>query len=236
MRGKIRCAGANTFSKHSHLLPKSGVNSMDNVFFWCAIVGGTVMVCQFAMTLLGLGDGHGDFDSSGGMDFHGGHAAGAVGHTDAVDQHSHHDSTWFFGVVTFRTLVAAVTFFGLVGLWAVEQEIQPIGVLAAAIAAGVAAMFGVYYVMRSLSRLDVEGTLRIERSIGKPGTVYLPIPGNNNGAGKIQIKLQNQLIELQAVTPHERLPSGTTVVVTGVVGPDTVEVALPNPAEVSAHA
>ncbi len=206
---------------------------MDSLFFWCALIGGTVLVCQFVMTLIGLGDGHPDFDAGGAVDFHGGGVD--VAHGEA-GSHSSHDSTWFFGIITFRTLVAAVTFFGLGGLWGLEREVQPLGVLLIAIAAGLAAMFGVYYVMRSLTRLDSEGTLRIDRAIGKPGTVYLPIPAGKAGAGKITMKLQNQLIELQAMTAHERLPVGATVVVTSVIGPDTVEVALPTPAEVTANA
>jgi membrane protein implicated in regulation of membrane protease activity len=217
---------------------------MDTIFFWCAIVGGTVLVCQFVMTLIGLGDGHPDFDAGGAVHFDhvdvgsAGHAgnADAAGHADAGGQGGHHDSTWFFGIITFRTLVAAVTFFGLAGMWAAEQQVQPLGVLIIAVGAGVAAMFGVYYVMRSLTGLDSEGTLRIERAVGKPGTVYLPVPANKRGAGKIHIKLQNQLVELQAMTPHDRLPQGANVVVTSVLGPDTVEVALPTPSEVTAHA
>jgi membrane protein implicated in regulation of membrane protease activity len=227
-----------------HVPSYAGVTSMDSIFFWCAIVGGTVLVCQFVMTLIGLGDGHPDFDAGGAVHFdhfdagsagHAGHAD-AAGHVDGGDQAAHHDSTWFFGIITFRTLVAAVTFFGLAGLWAGEQEVQPLGVLVIAVGAGIAAMFGVYYVMRSLTKLDTDGTLRIERAVGKPGTVYLPVPANKSGAGKIHIKLQNQLVELQAMTPHDRLPQGANVVVTSVIGPDTVEVALPTPTEVTAHA
>ena len=50
------------------------------------------------------------------------------------------------------------------------------------------------------------------------------------------MKLQNQLVEFQAVTDGERLSTGATVVVTGVVGPDTVEVTLLKPAEIPSHA
>jgi hypothetical protein len=50
------------------------------------------------------------------------------------------------------------------------------------------------------------------------------------------MKLQNQLIELQAMTAHDRLPVGATVMVTGVLGPDTVEVADPNSVEVTTNA
>jgi hypothetical protein len=209
---------------------------MDTLFFWCALIGGTILACQFVMTLIGLGDGHPDFDTGGAIHFDTPDVSGGMDHADMAGHAATHDSTWFFGIITFRTLVAAVTFFGLAGMWAMEREIRATGVLLIALGAGVAAMFGVYYVMQSLTKLDSEGTLRVERAVGRSGTVYLPVPANRTGAGKIHMKLQNQLVELQAMTPHDRLPVGATVVVTGVIGPDIVEVALPTPVETTANA
>ena len=62
--------------------------------------------------------------------------------------------------------------------------------------------------------------------MGKTGTVYLTIPGNRAGAGKVQLNLQNRTVEYQAVTSQEALPNGAKIVVTSVVSRDTVEVAL----------
>ena len=79
---------------------------MDTLFFWCALIGGTVLVCQCVMTLIGLGDGHPDFDASGAvhLDVDAG-LAGDAGHGDSTGHAGGHDSTWFFGILTFRTLV-----------------------------------------------------------------------------------------------------------------------------------
>ena len=82
----------------------------------------------------------------------------------------------------------------------------------------------VAFVMRSLHRLRADGTARIDRSVGKNGTVYLPIPGGNAGTGKVTLNVQNRTVEYQAVTPDQTLPTGAHVVVTAVVGPNTVEV------------
>jgi hypothetical protein len=211
---------------------------MDTIFFWCAVIGGTVLVCQFLLTLFGMGEGGADLDAGNPEFGHAGDVGGAGHHvgTDATDHHNVHDSTGIFKIISFRTLVAAVTFFGIAGMAARDSGLAPPMTLVLALAAGGAAMFGVYYLFQSLTRFDYDGNLRIERAVDKIGTVYLPIAAKNQGTGKIHLKLQNQLVEFQAVTAGERLPTGATVVVTRVVGPDTVEVALLNSAEIPSHA
>jgi hypothetical protein len=62
--------------------------------------------------------------------------------------------------------------------------------------------------------------------VGKAGAVYLRIPANRSGSGKITLNLQNRTMEYQAVTAGEAIPTGANIVVVGVVGPDTVEVEL----------
>jgi hypothetical protein len=51
----------------------------------------------------------------------------------------------------------------------------------------------------------------------------------------VTLRLQNRTVEYQALTPHDALPTGSKVVVTGVLGPDTVEVVpTGHPAEAAA--
>jgi hypothetical protein len=197
----------------------------ETIYLSCAIAGGTLLVCQFLLGLIGLGDHHdagGDHDLGADHEVH-----GADGH-DAHASHGSHESqhSWLIGVLTFRSIVAAVTFFGLAGLAStVNLQHEPQVSLGIALAAAVAALFGVAYLMRMLHRLRSDGTVRIERAIGHGGTVYLTIPGQRAGVGKVTLSLQNRTVEYQALTPHQQLPTGSKVVVTAVLGPDTVEVA-----------
>jgi hypothetical protein len=197
---------------------------METLYTACAVLGGTILVLQFLMSLLGLGH-HGDV---GGHDFHDGSDIHDVGGHDGHDTahevgHDTHVS-WFVGVLTFRTLVAALTFFGLAGRAASAAEAAPIEAFAAALAAGAAALFGVAYMMRALYSLKAEGTVRIHRAVGHTGTVYLPVPGSKAGVGKVHLNLQNRTVEYQAVTAQQALAAGSKVVVVGVVSNDTVEV------------
>jgi hypothetical protein len=196
---------------------------MEQFYLVCAALGGTLIVCQFVMGLLGFGDHHefGGGDHDLGVDHEiGGHD----GHHDAA-----HDSgqSFFVGLLTFRTIAAAITFFGLGGWLALSREglNTPLLSLGVALAFGGGALFLVAWLMRSLAKLQAEGTVRIERSVGKQGTVYLPVPAQKAGVGKVHLNLQNRTVEYQAVTAKDQLPSGSKIVVVGVVSPDTVEVA-----------
>jgi membrane protein implicated in regulation of membrane protease activity len=205
---------------------------LDWLFLLCAVVGGTVLICQFVLTLVGLGGEHVGFDAGHDVphDFHGdvghdvhvggSHGAEGAGH----DAAGHHGSSWLFAVISFRTLVAAATFFGLVGL-AARSAGQPVGVqLLLGAAAGLAAMYGVHWMVRTMGTLGEDGTVRVKHALGMEGTVYVPIPADRTQAGKIQLKLQNRLVEYEAVTSSpQKLATGTKVRVVGISG-GTLEV------------
>ena len=198
--------------------------TMEFLFLFCAAIGGTVMAFQFVMLLVGFGGADGDFDVDVPDDFD---LDADVG--DTVDGHDHevgHSSTWLFGVISFRTIVAAVTFFGLFGLTANAAELSITTQLLLAVIGGASAMYGVHWIMTVLKNLGSDGTLRIERAIGKTGTVYIPIPPNKEAAGKIQLKVQERLIDYPAMSAGaERLPVGSKVVVVGLIEQGTLDVA-----------
>jgi hypothetical protein len=198
---------------------------METTYLICAVVGGTLIVCQFVMTLFGLGGDHdvGGHDLGGhdvgGHDFSGHDAHGPHGHDHGSTSHTN----WFFGILTFRTVVAALAFFGLAGL-AVQNSLDPLPTLGVALGAGFGALLIVGSIMRTMGRLNVDGTARIERSVGSTGTVYLTVPGGKAGAGKVHVSVHNRRVEYKAVTANDDLPTGAKVVVVGVVSSDTVEV------------
>ena len=107
----------------------------------------------------------------------------------------------------------------------------PLGLFAAlplALVAGLAGMLAVALALRTFGRLEQDQTLSIDRAVGVTGVVYLSIPGERTGAGKVHLTVQQRLVELQAVTPQAALPTGAPVLVIDVAGPDTV-VVVPNP-------
>jgi hypothetical protein len=206
--------------------------TLDTVFLICALLGGTLLVGQFVLSLFGLGGGH-DVDADHGDVGGGEHDVHHGEH--AHDEPHDHATAWYVGILTLRSLVAAVTFFGLGGLAASGGgERGPFLSLAVAFAAGLGALFLVGSIMRALHKLKAEGTIRYDRAVGSTGTVYLTVPGNRKGTGKVTVTMQNRTMELHAVTAASDLPTGTKVVVLSVVSPGTVEVA-PAPTGAPTH-
>ena len=209
---------------------------MATLFLICAAVGGTILACQLVMTLLGFaGDmadmdvpddmgGGGDLDFGGDVDAGGDLALDVDVDADAGGAADHPDTSWILGVISFRTLVAAVTFFGLTGMIARGANASPTLQVIVALAGGAAAMFGVYWLMRAIYSMKAEGTVRIGGTVGRHGTVYLRIPGERSGTGKVQLSVQQRTMEYLAMTPGHELPTGTKVRVVNVITSNTVEV------------
>jgi hypothetical protein len=191
---------------------------LSTLYLIAAVIGGTILVCQFGLALFGLGHDGADLSHDAGGDFHGDHAGDA--HAD-----QHPDSTHLFAIVSFRTLVAASAFFGVTGRAALSADYAQSTSLILAIIVGAFAMYGMYRLMRLIAGLNSSGNERIGNAVGLQATVYVPIPATRKGAGKVQLSMQNRIVEYQAVTDDaEPLKTGETVQVVGIASSDTVQV------------
>jgi membrane protein implicated in regulation of membrane protease activity len=80
-------------------------------------------------------------------------------------------------------------------------------------------MFAVHGLVKQLGRLNQDQTLRVQRALGREGTVYIPIPAKKASSGKVQLTLQSRVVEYEAVTGgDEKLATGTKVRVVAVRG------------------
>jgi len=210
---------------------------LDTIFLIAAVVGGTVMVCQFVMMFLGMGDdGSGDIgaDADLHMDVDG--LEGVIDGVDGLDadhqtswSHAadadmgHPDASRIFEILSFRSVVAAVAFFGFAGKASLASELSDSQSLLIGIAAGGAAMYGIYWVMLQIYRLRTSGNENINNAIGQPARVNVAIPKQGDGAGKVQLVLQNRSVEYEAVTSEQQpFKSGDQVVVVDILGPSKV--------------
>ena len=181
---------------------------MATFFLTCALLGGGILVLQLVLSAFGFDAGSHDasFDL-------GGHHA--IGHAHVGDGLS---------LLSVRAMSAGVAFFGVAGWGALGAGWHVALALAAAAAVGFGAMVTVAVVMRSLLKLEDDGAVRLEHAIGQGGTVYVPIPGQRTGTGKVMLTLQSRTVECRAVTPDGPLATGTPVTVVDVRGPDLLEV------------
>ncbi len=75
-----------------------------------------------------------------------------------------------------------------------------------------AALF--YYI----SKLHQSGTMIIENALGITGEVYLRVPANRAGHGKVQVEIQGSLRTMDAITDDEKeLPTGSIAQVLEIV-------------------
>ncbi|MDO9628286.1 MAG: hypothetical protein Q7I99_00175 [Acholeplasmataceae bacterium] len=76
---------------------------------------------------------------------------------------------------------------------------------------------------RAMMRLESSGNIDYKNAVGKTGTVYMRVPKNNSGKGKITLVIQERYTEIDAVTDEgEDILPKTSIVVTGLLDPTTL--------------
>lgn len=176
----------------------SNMQTPEQIYWIIAIPFSIFFLIQLFMTLLG-----GDFDSTG---------------TDGdADVSIDDDGGMGFQFISIKNLIGFFTLFGWTGLWAISSGFGVILSVIFAAIAGLIMMLIMASLVYYLGKLNEEGTLDINNSIGKIGTVYLRIPGDRKGMGKVQIKVQG-FQTLDAITDDlEELPTGSVVEVIDII-------------------
>ena len=165
-------------------------------FFWIiALTSSLIFAFVIISTFIGM-DGGDDFDS--GDDFDG-------------------DTGIGFQFITFKNLVGFFTIFGWIGIACINSEFsKPLSVVIA-LGCGLlmmGIMAAMFYGMRKLSD---SGTLDYKNAIDAIGEVYLTIGANRSKMGKVSVKIQGTLRELEALSDSLfELNSGTIIQVVDV--------------------
>ncbi len=187
---------------------------MELLFKACAIFGSIILILQTLMNFFGL-DAEAEDIADIGDDLEMG--------DEYLDTHA--VSTYFFGILSFRSVIAGIAFFGIGGLIGVSAGFPPIISIWFGIGMGLPAMILVGLLMQVMYKLKSDGSLNMNNAIGSQGTVYLGIPENNTGIGKVTISIQNRTLELNAVTMEEEaITTGTLIEVCELIDQNTVQV------------
>ena len=192
------------------------------IFVCVAIPSTVLMAVQFVLTLIGIGDMGADADvdaASPELDLD------IDDVTDAVDGRDPFDYGMAFRLFTLRGLVSFLAVMGWTG-YALGDGSLGYGVaVVISIVAGFLMMLAIAALAYLFERLQSNGNIHITNAIGKSGTVYLTVPKNREGKGKINAVVQERYGEYEAVTDeNEPLPFGTEVVIIAVSGDDTLVV------------
>jgi len=174
----------------------------------------------------GIHDGIGLHDGSGagnGADFHDGmnmnHDLSSHDAASAMDHDSSHHTSWDgFRFFTVRGIVAFFSIFGWTGSALVGSS-NPVLTFIIAFMAGFTAMTLISLLFYAILRLQSKGNLDYRYSVGTQGDVYIPIPSQRSGMGKVNVIFQERLVEADAVTDEEeKLVTGARIRVVGLLG------------------
>lgn len=68
-----------------------------------------------------------------------------------------------------------------------------------------------FFVIKQVQKLAEDNSFQINNTLNKTAEVYLTIPENKTGKGKILISVNGAFHELEAMTESGRIPSGSSV-------------------------
>ena len=183
-----------------------------------------VFVIQTVMTFLGAA-GDTDFDINTDMDTAGpsdvGDGSVDVG-ADVETGESGHLGTGM-NLLTFRNFINFLIGFGWTAIL-LKDSIPSTGLrMLIAILVGVVLVVIVMLLFKWLTDMQQSGNINVFKSaVDCEGTVYLTIPGERAGEGKVQITINNAVREYAALTDSDTLKTGTPIKVVEVLSPSTL--------------
>jgi len=162
-----------------------------------------IFVIQTVMTFLGLGDHDADFDM------------------DTSD--GSFDADPSMNLLTFRNLVNFCLGFGWTAVLMHEKIESNALLIIVSVIVGILLVAIVMWIFKWLSEMQQTGNIDVHKSaVECEGKVYLTIPGERKGEGKVQITINNAVREYDAVTDGETIKTGTAIKVTEVINDYTL--------------
>ncbi|MEQ7800394.1 hypothetical protein ABDJ41_11360 [Pedobacter sp. ASV1-7] len=159
-------------------------------FWFIALPVSLIFAVQTVMTFLGLDSADGiDADFDGNLD-----------HADAP-----------FQLFSFRNLInfllglswTGISFYQLIGN-------KPLLILLS-IAVGIGFILLFFAIIKQIQKLAEDNTFKTEHALNKSGSVYLRIPGQRSGRGKVQVSVKGSFKELDAITDQDTIESGANI-------------------------
>ncbi|AUC85910.1 hypothetical protein CW731_11680 [Polaribacter sp. ALD11] len=140
-----------------------------------------------------------------------------------VDAEIDGDTGAGFQFFTLKNLVAFFAIFGWSGIASMDAGNSKVVTVIVSVFCGLIMMFVMAALFYYISKLTSSGTLKMKNALNSIGEVYLTVGANRSRTGKIQIKIQGALRELEALTDHnEDLNQGKIIKVIEVTNNGTL--------------
>lgn len=199
----------------------NSLNVMMRVLWAITLSASLIFIIQSVMTFLGA-DGGSDFDINSDVDV----PDGGLGDlpqdaSTPIDAGAAHGSG--MGLLTFRNFVNFFLGFGWSAILLQSSIKSTTLLMVVSIIIGVALVFAVMMLFKWLSGMQQAGNIDVyKQAVGCVGKVYLRIPAERSGAGKVQININNSVREYEAQTDGPALPTGASIKVVEVLGATTL--------------
>lgn len=182
------------------------LNVVMKILWGVTLASSLVFIIQSIMTFLGA-DADMDFDAD---------ASGA-------DLDSGTEPGTGLGLLTFRNLVNFCLGFGWTAVLLKEQIASVPLLLTIAMLVGISLVALIMMMFKWVGGMQQSGNIDVwKQALGCTGRVYLTIPANREGTGKVQININNSVREYEAVTDGCKLPTGVQIKVVEVINESTL--------------
>lgn len=122
-----------------------------------------------------------------------------------------------FQFLSFKNLMGFFTIFGWSGIAFINAGYANVITLIVSVVCGLLMMTAMAALFYYLGKLTSDGSLKLKNALNATGEVYLTIGANRSSLGKIQVKVQGGLRELEALTDEDHdLKQGDIITVTTV--------------------
>ena len=169
-----------------------------------AIATSLIFILETVLTFIGIDhDGSFDMDTSADGSF---------------------ESEPSMNLYTFRNLVNFLLGMSWTAILLKEQIASTALLMLIAVVVGILLVAAVMYMFKWLSKMQQSGNIDVYKSaVGCIGKVYLSIPAQRKGAGKVQITINEAVREYDALTDSEsELKTGASIKVIEVLDPSTL--------------
>lgn len=176
-----------------------GLDPLLRIFWYLALPVSVVFIIQTIMTFIGG-------DSSDGMN------ADFDGDMTGVEAP--------FQLFSLRNLINFLLGFSWTGVSFFTTISNKTILLILAFVVGVLFVYVFFVIIRQMQKLAEDNSFKISNTLNKTADVYLTIPKNKTGKGKIMISIKGSFHELDAMTENETIPTGSVVKVVKIENSD----------------
>lgn len=168
----------------------SELDPLLRIFWFIAIPASLIFIVQTIMTFMGT-------DASDGLE------ADFSGDMDGADGP--------FQIFSLRNLINFLLGFGWTGIAFFRTFENSAVLITVAFFVGLVFLFLFFFIIRQLRKLAEDNSFRISDTVNKTAEVYLTIPANKSGKGKVLVSVHGSTRELDAITEKEEIKSGSMV-------------------------